>query len=192
MCLSSSGLSAAITVATRCRSSSWEKIYRALIIRTCQAGKDLVVSKRVDGQVQLRVSRDADVCAAQCSTHQVLCNVVGCHKDLVKVSTAGTPGAAAVDADLAEDVRAVAGGHPAYSGESLRINCLAKAVVIQRTSVDRALHLDVECRDVVIDEVLIHRSRLRDTRCYRNLRSEKLTISPILRSYAAQRLFLRK
>jgi len=65
----------------------WEKIHRALILRTGRAGEDLVSVKVKAGRPNLRRSR-LDVDATRRATRKVFRYAVRSHKDLVEVAAA--------------------------------------------------------------------------------------------------------
>src|SRR6266404_1392910 len=107
------------------RGKGWEKIHRALILRTGRAGEDLSIGEGEGGQTQLCVGRDSDVDATRRATRKVFRYAVRSHKHLVEVAAARA--AAAVRLDLPGDVSAIGRRYAARSGESLGVNSLAES-----------------------------------------------------------------
>src|SRR6266403_181973 len=97
------------------RGKGWEKIHRALILRTGRAGEDLSIGEGEGGQTQLCVGRDSDVDAPEGSTRKVFGHAIRGYEDLIEVAAARA--AAAVHLNLPSDVCAVAPGLPAAAGE---------------------------------------------------------------------------
>src|SRR6267142_6798536 len=61
------------------RGKSWEKIHRALILRTGRSGEDLSIGEGEGGQTQLCVGRDSDVDATRRATRKVFRYAVRSH-----------------------------------------------------------------------------------------------------------------
>ena len=146
------------------------------IRRSHGAGVDLVIGERERRQAQLCVEGNAHVGGTHRLAAGVFRDVVRRDEQLVQVAAAGA--IAEVHFDLRREVGGRGRRYVTRCREGRRIDRLAERCAVRHAPIRRALHVDVEGGDVVIDEVdrlwvdgivpltvVPGNQRLRDVRC---------------------------